>query len=40
MPNITMTIDGEIILKLQRHFNDRKVKIGGKNWRRESLYER
>ena len=77
MPNITMTIDGdllkkvkrlavekntsltalirsflekmaerqnlkkeEIILKLKKHFNDRKVKIGEKNWSRESLYER
>ena len=77
MPNITMTIDGdllkkvkrlaveknttltalirsflekmaerqnlkkeEITFKLEKHFNDRKVKIGGKNWSRESLYER
>ena len=77
MPNITMTIDGdllkkvkrlaveknttltalirsflekmaerqnlkkeEIILKLEKHFNDRNVKIGNKNWNREDISER
>lgn len=30
----------ETIVKLKSYFNDKKVKIGGKKWRREDLYER
>lgn len=30
----------ETIVKLKNYFNDKKVKIGGKKWRREDLYER
>ena len=30
----------EAILKLKDYFNDKKVKIGGKKWSREDLYER
>lgn len=30
----------ETIVKLKNYFNDKKVKVGGKKWRREDLYER
>lgn len=30
----------QAILKLKSFFNDKKVKIGGKKWSRDDLYER
>ena len=30
----------DIILKLKSSFNNKKVKVGKRNWHRENLYER